>query len=86
MRAFTGSLLPVGFNYAPRGWAVCDGQLLSMQHHQARFSLLGTRYGGDGRSNFALPNMTGSKAITDACGAPLTWLICTGSGIYPVRA
>ncbi|MHB8644750.1 MAG: phage tail protein [Thermomicrobiales bacterium] len=48
------------FNFAPNGWAFCDGQLLPISQNTALFSLLGTTYGGDGRSNFALPNVRGS--------------------------
>jgi microcystin-dependent protein len=51
------------FNFAPKGWAFCDGQLLSISQNTALFSLLGTFYGGDGKSNFALPNLQGSVAI-----------------------
>lgn len=48
------------FNFAPRGWAFCDGQILPISQNTALFSLLGTTYGGDGRSNFALPNLQGN--------------------------
>src|ERR1700757_2147944 len=48
------------FNFAPKGWAFCDGQILPLSQNTALFSLLGTTYGGDGRSNFALPNMQGN--------------------------
>ncbi len=48
------------FNFAPRGWAFCDGQLLPLSQNTALFSLLGTTYGGNGKSNFALPNLQGS--------------------------
>jgi microcystin-dependent protein len=51
------------FNFAPKGWAFCDGQLLSISQNTALFSLLGTTYGGDGKSNFALPNLQGSIPI-----------------------
>lgn len=47
------------FNYAPRGWASCDGQLMPISQNTALFSLLGTTYGGDGRTTFALPNLRG---------------------------
>jgi len=52
-----------GFNFAPRGWASCDGQLLPIMQHQALFSLLGTTYGGDGRSTFALPDLRGRTPL-----------------------
>jgi len=48
-----------GFNFAPKGWALCNGQLLPIDQNQALFSLLGTTYGGDGRVNFALPSLQG---------------------------
>ena len=48
------------FNFAPKGWAQCNGQLLPLSQNTALFSLLGTTYGGDGKSNFALPNMQGN--------------------------
>ena len=51
------------FNFAPRGWAFCDGQILPLSQNTALFSLLGTQYGGDGKSNFALPNLQGSVPI-----------------------
>lgn len=53
----------VSFNFAPRGWALCNGQLLPINQNQALFSLLGTTYGGDGRVNFALPNLQGRVPI-----------------------
>jgi len=51
------------FSFPPRGWALCDGQLMSISQNTALFSLLGTTYGGDGRSNFALPNLQAQVAI-----------------------
>src|SRR5437868_10705447 len=50
-------------NFAPTGWAFCDGQILSISQNTALFSLLGTTYGGDGKSNFALPNLQGSAPL-----------------------
>jgi microcystin-dependent protein len=60
---FVGEINWVAFNYAPRGWAQCNGQLLSINQNQALFSLLGTTFGGDGRTNFALPDMRGRAPI-----------------------
>jgi microcystin-dependent protein len=51
------------FNFAPKGWALCDGQILPISQNTALFSLLGTTYGGDGKSNFALPNLQGSAPM-----------------------
>ncbi len=56
---FIGEIRMFGFNFAPRGWAMCDGQLLSISQNTALFSLLGTTYGGNGTSNFQLPNLQG---------------------------
>ena len=63
MNPFVGQILMVGFNFAPQGWALCNGQLLPIAQNQALFSLLGTMYGGDGRTNFALPNLQGRVPI-----------------------
>lgn len=60
---FLGSLMLVPYTYAPRGFAFCQGQLLAIRSNTALFSLLGTTYGGDGVSTFALPNLTGSLAV-----------------------
>ncbi|MCB9737190.1 MAG: phage tail protein [Deltaproteobacteria bacterium] len=56
---FLGEIRTVGFNFAPRGWALCNGQILPVAQYSALFSLLGTIYGGDGVSSFALPNLQG---------------------------
>lgn len=61
-----------GFNFAPRGWAFCNGQLLPISQNTALFSLLGTTYGGDGRSTFALPNLQGSTPISSGQGPGLS--------------
>ena len=53
----------MAFNFAPRGWAQCDGQLLPINQNQALFALLGTTYGGDGRTNVALPNLQGRAPV-----------------------
>jgi microcystin-dependent protein len=59
MEPFIGQIMMVGFNFAPEGWAKCDGQLLSINQNQALFSLLGTQYGGDGETTFGLPDLRG---------------------------
>ena len=58
------------FNFAPKGWAFCDGQLLSISQNTALFSLLGTYYGGDGKSTFGLPNLQGSVPIHVGANQP----------------
>jgi microcystin-dependent protein len=57
MNPYIGEIRAVGFNFAPTGWAMCNGQLLPITQNTALFSLLGTFYGGDGRTTFALPNL-----------------------------
>ena len=59
-------------NFAPTGWATCDGQLLPISQNTALFSLLGTYYGGDGKSTFALPNLDGSAAMNQGQGPGLS--------------
>jgi microcystin-dependent protein len=56
---FLAEIRIVGFNFAPRGWAFCDGQILPINQNQSLYSLLGTTYGGDGRTSFALPDLRG---------------------------
>src|SRR4051812_33181774 len=56
---FMSEIRIMSFNFAPQGWALCNGQLLAISQNQALFSLLGTMYGGNGQTNFALPNMQG---------------------------
>ena len=60
------------FNFAPKGWAFCDGQLLPISQNTALFSLLGTTYGGDGKSTFALPDLQGSAAMHPGQGQGLS--------------
>lgn len=56
---FVGEICCFGFNFAPRNWAQCNGQLMAISQNTALFSILGTTYGGDGRTTFALPNLQG---------------------------
>lgn len=60
---FLSEIKMVAFNFPPKGWALCNGQLLPINQNQALFSLLGTTYGGDGRVNFALPNLQGRAPV-----------------------
>ncbi|WP_462159356.1 phage tail protein [Pseudoalteromonas sp. GB56] len=62
-----------GFSWPPRGWQQCDGQLMPISQNQALFSLIGTIYGGDGRSTFALPDLRG-RAPMHAEGGILAWV------------
>lgn len=69
---FIGEIMLFGGNFPPRGWAYCDGQLLSISQNSALFSLLGTIYGGDGRTTFALPDLRGRVPIHQGQGPGLT--------------
>ena len=71
MEPYLGQIMVVGFNFAPRGWALCDGQLLPISQNTALFSLLGTIYGGDGRTTFALPDLRGRMALHPGQGPGL---------------
>ena len=87
-------------NFNPTGWATCDGQLLPLSQNTALFSLLGTMYGGDGKSTFALPNMAGNAPMAPTALAPqggslphnnlmpyltLTYIIAL-QGVFPPRS
>lgn len=63
MDPFIGQIQPFGFNFAPRGWAKCDGQLQAISANSALFSLLGTTFGGDGRTTFGLPDLRGRSMV-----------------------
>ncbi|MBA3805830.1 MAG: phage tail protein [Acidobacteria bacterium] len=60
---FLGEIRIMSFNFAPKGWAMCNGQFLPINQNQALFSLLGTMYGGNGQTNFALPDLRGNVPI-----------------------
>jgi microcystin-dependent protein len=72
MEPFIGQIILFAGNFAPRGWAFCNGQLLAINSNQALFSILGTTYGGDGRSTFALPDLRGRAPIGTGQGPGLT--------------
>ncbi|WP_397364470.1 phage tail protein [Olleya sp. R77988] len=63
MEQFIGQIMMFGGNFAPRSWALCDGQLLAITQYQALFSILGTTYGGDGRTTFGLPDLRGRVPV-----------------------
>lgn len=69
---FIGQIISAGFNFAPRGYATCDGQLLSIAQNTALFSLLGTTFGGDGRVTFGLPDLRGRVPMHQGQGPGLT--------------
>ena len=72
MDPFVAEIRIFGFNFAPTGWAQCNGQLLPISQNTALFSLLGTFYGGDGKSTFALPNLQGSHPLHQGQGPGLS--------------
>jgi microcystin-dependent protein len=72
MDPFVAEIRIFPFNFPPKGWAFCDGQLLPLSQNTALFSLLGTTYGGDGKSNFALPNMQGNAPMHPGQGPGLS--------------
>jgi microcystin-dependent protein len=78
---FLGQTMAAAFNFCPKGWATMNGQLLPINQNQALFSLLGTTYGGNGQTTFALPT---AKPIFTATGPTLTQCIAL-QGIFPAR-
>jgi microcystin-dependent protein len=69
---FIGQIIMFGGNFAPRGWAFCDGALLAIAQNSALFSILGTTYGGDGRTTFGLPDLRGRYAMHEGQGPGLS--------------
>jgi microcystin-dependent protein len=69
---FIGQIMMFAGNFAPRGWATCDGQLLSIAQNTALFSILGTTYGGNGQTNFALPDLRGRVSVHPGNGPGLS--------------
>jgi microcystin-dependent protein len=72
MDPFVAEIRIFPFNFAPKGWAFCDGQILPLSQNTALFSLLGTTYGGDGKSNFALPDLQGRAPMHPGQGPGLS--------------
>jgi microcystin-dependent protein len=73
LEPYIGQISMVGFNWAPRGWAKCDGQLLPISSNEALFSLIGTIYGGDGRTTFALPDLRSRVPMHQGRGPGLSF-------------
>jgi microcystin-dependent protein len=72
MDQYLGEIRAVAFNFAPVGWALCNGQLMPISQNTALFSLLGINFGGDGKSTFALPNLQGNAPMNQGTGLGLT--------------
>lgn len=86
---FLGQIMLAGFDFAPNGFAACNGQLVPLQQNQALYSLLGVRFGGDGRTTFALPDMrsrtpAGSGPSVDANWQPPPYAVATTGGVESV--
>ncbi len=79
METMLGEIELFPFTFVPRGWLLCNGQLLSIAQNQALYTLLQNSYGGDGRTNFALPNLLGTEPI------PNTKFYIAIEGYYPPR-
>ncbi len=82
---YLGEIRMVGFNFAPRGWAMCNGQLVSIAQNSALFALVGTIYGGDGQSTFALPDLRGRLPLHQGQGPGLSsYVIGESTGVESV--
>jgi len=80
MQPFLGQILMTGFNFAPVGWALCNGQSMSIAQNTALFSLLGTTYGGDGVQTFNLPNLQSRVPVHQGTGSGLSPYVIGGTG------
>ncbi len=82
---YVGQIMMVGFNFAPVGWMFCDGQLLAIAENETLFNLIGTTYGGDGQTTFALPDLRGRVPVHVGTGSGLsTYVISQLSGVETV--
>jgi Phage Tail Collar Domain len=80
-QAYIGSIVLVGYNFAPQNWALCNGQTLSISQYQALFALIGATYGGDGMTNFALPKLHHLREWH----LPLTFLASARRAPFPLH-
>ncbi|MBP1641244.1 MAG: Tail Collar domain protein [Bacteroidetes bacterium] len=79
MDTYIATILLFAFTYVPNGWMSCDGQTLTISQYQALFSLIGTTYGGNGTTNFMLPNLNGASPLTT-----MKYYIAV-EGLYPPK-
>ncbi|HEY2070903.1 MAG TPA: tail fiber protein [Rhizomicrobium sp.] len=82
-QAYISEVITMTSNFCPQGFALANGQFLPINQNQILFSLIGTKYGGDGKTNFALPNLSGGTI--GPLGQPLTWCIATVNGVLPKK-
>ena len=80
METFIGQIELLPYNFVPQDWAACNGQLLSINQHTALFALLGTNFGGNGRTTFALPDLRGKEPVPD------THYCIALQGLFPPRS
>ena len=81
---YVGEIRLFGGNFAPAGWAFCDGRLLPISENETLFQLIGTTYGGDGQSTFALPDLRGRVPVHQGTGAGATYLMAQTGGVESV--
>lgn len=82
---FIGQIKPYPYNFAPQGWALCNGSLLQIVTNQALYSLIGTKFGGDGRTTFALPDLRGAD-VDNVYGNGNCHYYIALQGLYPPRS
>lgn len=82
MDAFIGTVTLFAGNFPPRGWFICNGQILQIRQYNALFAILGNKFGGDGRTTFALPNL---PPLPDSDGKGQSIYIICSIGIFPPR-
>ncbi|MCK9170932.1 MAG: phage tail protein [Treponema sp.] len=78
-----GAVMLFPYNFVPQGWHLCDGSLLEIQSNPALYSLIGTSFGGDGRTTFGLPNLNSAECPISKNGT-INYCICM-QGVYPMR-
>jgi microcystin-dependent protein len=80
-----GSIMLFAGNFAPQGWAYCNGATLEIQQYEALYAILGNMYGGDGSSDFKLPNLIGPVSTGNSSPITINYIICI-EGIFPSRS
>ena len=80
-----GSIMLFAGNFAPQGWAYCNGAILEIQQYEALYAILGATYGGDGSTNFKLPNLVGPVSTVNSSPITINYIICI-EGIFPSRS
>lgn len=81
---YIGEIRLVGFNFAPQGWAFCDGALMAISQNDALFNLIGTTYGGDGQNTFGLPDLRGRVPLHMGTGGGNTYVLSQSAGVETV--